>query len=293
MESVLSQEVQGLEYIVVDGQSADDTVAILRSRLDASPGAFLLLSEPARGHADAINKGIQSSRGEIVGWLNSDDVYIPGGLRTVADFFAAHPAVDVLYGEAFFLNEAGERIGVYPTAPWNPGLLRDRCIISQPSAFVRRRVFERHGLLDNTYRANDYELWVRLAKAGARFAHIREYLSATRLHSQCATVQLKVKCCEDAAAILLKHHGKVSGSCLSRLATAQARQDFGSGLPRAAYLTAKARRLKAASRRWNRSVSLPDLMKASYWQVLGLCAGAGLPAPLTREERDTMSGRLW
>src|ERR1700689_4417236 len=115
IQSVLTQEMPGLEYLVIDGGSTDDTVRILKHHGDR----FAWVSEKDRGHPDAINKGIARSTGPILGWLNSDDVYYPRALVNVLEFFDAHPDVDVVYGDANHIDEHDAVIEKYPTEPWN------------------------------------------------------------------------------------------------------------------------------------------------------------------------------
>jgi len=138
IQSVLTQTVEGMEYLVIDGGSTDATVEILKQHGDH----FFWVSEPDRGHADAINKGVIRSTAPIIGWLNSDDVYYPGALAMVLEFFATHPEVDVVYGDANHINEVDAFIEKYPTEPWNWERLLETCFISQPAAFIRRRVFD-------------------------------------------------------------------------------------------------------------------------------------------------------
>ena len=185
IESVLSQRVQNLEYLVVDGGSKDETLEILRSF-----GAKLRwISEPDEGTADAINKGLKSVGGEIFGWLNSDDIYYEDALVTVQQFFEENPDVDVVYGDANHIDENGAFIEKYPTEAWCWERLPEICFISQPAAFFRRRAIRNFGALDAHYpHCVDYELWIRWAKAGARFEHLPKTLAATRLHPEAKTI---------------------------------------------------------------------------------------------------------
>jgi len=188
IRSVLSQDAEGIEYLVIDGGSTDETVSILKryeGRLD-------WVSEKDKGPSDAINKGFHRSSAPILCWLNSDDIYYPGALTTVLDFFDHNPDVDVLYGDANHIDAEDGFIEKYPTEPWNWDRLMETCFISQPAAFFRRRVFDNFGPLEIGIRCMDYEYWLRIGKAGARFVHLPRLLAATRLHSEAFSIAQRV-----------------------------------------------------------------------------------------------------
>jgi glycosyltransferase involved in cell wall biosynthesis len=184
IQSVLSQEVRGLEYAVIDGGSEDETTSILKRYEDR----LFWISERDRGPSDAINKGFRRSSGSVLGWLSSDDVYYPGALKTVLEFFEEKPDVDVLYGDAYHIDENDEVIEKYPTEDWSWTRLHDRCFISQPAAFFRRSLFDEYGPLEVGFRCMDYEYWLRLGKNRVRFAHLPQILAATRLHKEAFTL---------------------------------------------------------------------------------------------------------
>lgn len=251
IESVLAQRVQNLEYIVIDGGSTDETVDVLRS----FGSKLRWISEPDSGTADAINKGFQSVKGEILGWLNSDDLYYDGALETVQEFLEKNPDVDVVYGNADHIGRDESFIEKYPTEPWSWERFHEVCFISQPAAFFRRRVVQKFGTLDIRYpHCVDYELWIRWAKSGAIFQHLPTTLAATRLHPEAKTVAKRLACHEDINNILRDHLGKVSERWLLNYAYAAVDDR---GLRREQQLrftSALVKESVIASVRWNRGL---------------------------------------
>jgi glycosyltransferase involved in cell wall biosynthesis len=163
--SVLGQDYPNLEYWVVDGGSSDETLAVLR-RYEGDP-RFHWLSAPDRGQSDAVNKGWRRCRGELLGWLNSDDTYLPGALRRLAGCLAQHPTADVAYGDV--------------------GLLR-RSYINQPGALQRRGAVERFGPLSLVrHFALDYEFYLRVALEG-QIVYLGELCATYRIHTSSKTV---------------------------------------------------------------------------------------------------------
>lgn len=158
---MLSQGIDGLAYLVFDGGSTDDTLEVLRPYADR----VTVVSERDRGQADAVNKGLRAAHGDIIGWLNSDDVYYPHALATVLATFAAHPEVDVIYGEADHIDEGDAVLEPYPTEAFDYERLKDVCFLCQPAVFFRRSVVERDGPLNVDCRYSlDYEFWLRVLR---------------------------------------------------------------------------------------------------------------------------------
>jgi glycosyltransferase involved in cell wall biosynthesis len=190
LESVATQTDVEVEHLVFDGGSIDDTVEVLKR----FGRGVRWISEQDKGQTDAINKGIRASDGEIIGWLNSDDIYYPGAIARVVAFFDTHPDVDVVYGMADHVDLSDHAFEPYPTEAWDVERLKNRCFICQPAAFFRRRVVDQHGLLDENLRyCMDYEYWLRLAKAGVHFAYLEEKLAGSRMYAENKTLGSRVK----------------------------------------------------------------------------------------------------
>jgi glycosyltransferase involved in cell wall biosynthesis len=190
LESVAIQTGAEIEHVVFDGGSTDDTIEVLRR----FGKAVRWISERDKGQADAVNKGIRATNGEIVGWLNSDDIYYPGAIARVVALLDAQPNVDVIYGMADHIDLSDQAFEAYPSEAWNFARLRETCFICQPAAFFRRRVVEHHGLLDEKLHfCMDYEYWLRLAKAGVNFAYLEHKLAGSRLYAENKTMGSRLK----------------------------------------------------------------------------------------------------
>jgi len=214
IESVLSQDYPNLEYMVIDGGSTDDTLSVLKSYEDR----FAWVSEPDRGQAHAINKGWRGAKGEILAWLNSDDIYQPGAVRIAVDHLMRNPHVGMVYGEGYLVDESGQPIDRYPTDPFDPDRFFERCGICQPTVFVRRAVIEDVGYVDETLDfCIDYDLWTRISKKHT-VAYLPQYLAKSRLHEECKTIKYRVKAHKEVLDMLHRHYGFVPPSLLGAYA---------------------------------------------------------------------------
>src|SRR5262245_11033457 len=133
IQSVLEQDYHHLEYLVLDGGSTDQTLTVLQRYEDR----LLWISEKDRGQADAINKGFRLAQGQILGWLNSDDTYLPGTIRRVVDYFQTRRDVGMVYGEGYHVDASGKIIERYYTEPFSFQRLAEICFICQPTVFMR------------------------------------------------------------------------------------------------------------------------------------------------------------
>lgn len=196
LQSVADQTAKGweIEHVVFDGGSCDNTVEILKAFIPP----VRWVSKKDGGQTDAVNQGIRATDGQIIGWLNSDDVYYPGTIARVVAFFNAHPEVDIVYGMADHIDQKDQAFEDYPTEPWDFERLKKTCFICQPALFFRRRVVEQHGLLDEKLNyCMDYEYWLRLGMNGVRFAFLKEKLAGSRLYEDNKTLGSRVKVHEE------------------------------------------------------------------------------------------------
>jgi glycosyltransferase involved in cell wall biosynthesis len=189
LDSVLSQGCPDIEILVFDGGSGDGTLSILESydqRIE-------WVSQKDGGQADAINQGLQRATGDILTYLNSDDVYLPDALKTVTNHFEAHPECAALYGDAWHLREDGSIIERYYTEGWSYPRLLDVCYLCQPAVFWRREVMERFGVFDDTlHYAPDYDYWLRVGREIDFFYLEGAYLAGSRLHPDTITLKHRV-----------------------------------------------------------------------------------------------------
>ncbi|MBA7492680.1 hypothetical protein ES702_03230 [subsurface metagenome] len=189
--SVLNQNYPNLEYIVIDGGSTDGSVDIIKKY---KKYLKYWVSEVDEGQADAINKGFLKSSGEILAWLNSDDIYLPDTLFKVASAFISMSNFDIVYGNVYGIDEKDfviKEIRQTPLPFLNYGYLYGGFGFYQLSVFWKRDLFFRVGGLNKKYRCcMDDDLFVRFIMAGSRFKFIREFLGCFRIHSLTKTATL-------------------------------------------------------------------------------------------------------
>ena len=206
IRSVLVQDYPNIEYIIVDGGSLDGSVEIIRRYADR---LAWWVSEKDLGQTDAINKGFAHASGEILAWLNSDDVYEAHAVREAVEYLHSHPEIGLVYGDANFIDENGRTIGCFPAAQTDYRRLRRGYVhIPQQASFWRADLWRRVGPLDPSfYFAMDYDLWVRLA-AQAPLQYVPRLWAGFRLHAQGKTIAADDRCWPE----MLRVHYRDGGS---------------------------------------------------------------------------------
>ncbi|MBI4032684.1 glycosyltransferase [Candidatus Berkelbacteria bacterium] len=172
-----SQTYQPIEHVVVDGMSTDRSERILKA---ANGRQRRIIRRKDRSMYEAINRGLAQTHGEIMAYLNSDDLYFPRTVETVVRYFETHPEVDIVFGDCLSVNTDDDTFVLYLYAPREYELSRiglDQAI-GQPSVFWRRRVWEGLGPFDDSLRfVADFEWWLRASRAGYCFAKLNRILS--------------------------------------------------------------------------------------------------------------------
>jgi glycosyltransferase involved in cell wall biosynthesis len=186
LESVQLQNYTHHEHLIIDGESTDGTIALLK---DLTSGQELTnvkwISEPDTGQSEALNKGFRLAKGEIIGWLNSDDRYRPCCFEQIARAFAENPEIDIFYGDYVVVDESGKGLRVKREIEFSEFILLYHRVLYIPTTatFFRRRVFEENNWLEEKlHYAMDLEFFIRLSARGYRFKHIPEILADFRLH---------------------------------------------------------------------------------------------------------------
>ncbi len=181
IRSVLEQDYPNLEYIVIDGASADGSADIIKKY---SSRLAYWISEKDSGQADAINKGMRHAQGDIVAWLNSDDYYLPGAIKSAVAAFESNPQAVMVYGNMLGVDPKGQTTNQLRYRQLTLEDLLCFQIIGQPAVFMRRVAFKKTGGLDlNFHFMLDHQLWIKLAAQG-QIVHINQTWAAARYHPQ-------------------------------------------------------------------------------------------------------------
>ncbi len=188
VKSVLEQNYPNLQYIIQDGKSKDNTAEVIHKYLEQYSDRLKFNCTQDSGQGNAINLGFADTDGEIMAWLNSDDVLLPGSLAYVADYFQNHPEVDLIYGHRIIIDEHNQETGrwILPSHEDRDNMLSWIDYVPQETMFWRRELWQKIGAnIDESFRfALDWDLILRFRDAGAVIHRVPRFLGAFRVHQQ-------------------------------------------------------------------------------------------------------------
>ena len=180
INSVLDQKYLNLQYIIIDGGSTDNSVEVIKKY---DKHLFYWHSRPDRGQPEAINNGFRIGTGEVLTWINSDDVLCSGALEAVAKAVTTFSHKDVFYGNHYKIDAADNVMSKIYHAPWSTWLgWRTMPYIAQPGTFFRRSLWLKTGIDEELQCAFDYDLWYRFMKHGGQFLHLSCFTAGFRIH---------------------------------------------------------------------------------------------------------------
>ena len=206
--SVVAQGCDNIEYIIVDNESKDNTVEIIK--FYAEKYAWIKwVSERDNNQGDALTKGFRMAKGSLLAWINSDDLYEPGAIAAVIDYFLKHPETGMVYGDAWIIDRRGDKLKKYEFTRdfdlWSLVHIWD--YIVQPAVFFRRSLFEDVGGLDPTLNwCLDWDLWIRMAKV-TTVAYLPRSLAASREYRETKTHTGGGQRLAEIRRLMIKHSG--------------------------------------------------------------------------------------
>jgi glycosyltransferase involved in cell wall biosynthesis len=183
LRSVLEQDYEPLEVLVVDGGSTDGSPELIEGHADK---LAWWVSEPDSGQAEALNKGFARARGDVLGWLSSDDALVPGAIARVVDELDRDGDAMLVYGEALFVDERGQEIFPLQARPFDVEAMVRACSnhVVQPGSLFRRLAWEAAGPLnEDGHYLFDFEFALRVARVG-KVARIDDRLALYRVHPE-------------------------------------------------------------------------------------------------------------
>ncbi len=208
---------------MIDGGSTDNSVEVIR-RYEAQLSHWE--SERDRGQSHALNKGFAHVHGDIWTWLNSDDLLEPGVLQRVADLFAQHPEVGVVYGDCVYVAQDGETVvEKFPGEPYSRLRHLAHRFIAQPSCFFRTSMVP-PAVREDLHYCMDYDLWLKLSARGVQFHYVPEVFSRYRLHDESKSVSALVALHQEILDEIYRPLLRAGASGEERRAMAQAAGDM-------------------------------------------------------------------
>jgi len=217
IKSVVTQDYEKLELIIIDGGSTDGTLDLLAQRKKSEP-RLRFYSDPDDGPADALNKGFSKARGTILGWLNADDLFAANAISRAMEIFSANSDLVMVYGHGQHIDHSGKVIGDYPTKTPATEIeqFREGCFICQPTVFMTRTARFLLGELDTSLKtAFDFDYWLRAFTAfTGRIGFVDEVQAYSRLHNDCITRRMRQEVAIEGMQVIARHLGNAPGHWL-------------------------------------------------------------------------------
>jgi glycosyltransferase involved in cell wall biosynthesis len=203
--SVKNQDYPNIEHIIVDGGSTDNTLEILRKY--ENKYNLRWISELDEGQSDAVNKGFEMAKGDIIGWLNSDDTYLSiYTISYVVKYFKKHNEAKIIYGDMISIDHENTIMLIHPALPiFHYSILKKRDFIFQPSTFFKRDIIDNYHLDNHLQYVMDYDFWLKIGK-DTKFYHIPKILSCFRRHASSKTVSQSLKMKKEWIEVRQKYH---------------------------------------------------------------------------------------
>lgn len=203
IQSIVEQDYPNIEHIVIDNCSTDKTIEILQKY-----NHLIWKSEPDKGQSDALNKGFRMVTGDIIGWLNADDKYLPGCFKTIANHFTEYPESDIAYGNYRWINAKGEVLQSRRELDFDIFTLKYLHVLSihSTSTFFKRNIFDEANFIDVSFKyAMDYEFFLQLAMKNYKFSHVNSYLADFRWHVESKSSVASKEQSKEKEMALLRH----------------------------------------------------------------------------------------
>jgi glycosyltransferase involved in cell wall biosynthesis len=215
--SIIGQNYPNLELIVIDGGSSDDTVEVLKKY---NKYIAHWVSEEDRGQSDAVNKGLKMTTGSIIGWLNSDDIYLNDNLFTINKYFKSNKKTDIVFANYYFIDNNDFILSRRKEIKFNRNVCiwTKGCYHANCSGFFRESVFEKIGYIDpDLHYSMDFEFYLRAYNKGQKISHYNEIWSGYRLHDASKSIALNTEQLRETNEILQKTNVNLDSILLSKI----------------------------------------------------------------------------